>query len=161
MYRKSLKLITFLTLFLSLMSNAFAEAIDSEEALAFASFIQDLVHKTQTNKQGVICATGSDEISKIISQNKAFIYLDNEQAKYHSCKAVYVAMGKEKIIRSDIDKFNKNKILTIAIFDGFTEAGGMVQVQMGRRNFELTLNSKIMKEASVRLSALDMNLVIN
>jgi hypothetical protein len=56
---------------------------------------------------------------------------------------------------------NKKKILTIAIFDGFTEIGGMLQVQMGRRNFELTLNSKAVKESGIRLNALSTSLVIN
>lgn len=160
MYLKSLKKIIFL-LFLFAPSQSFA-VMDSEEAAAFAGFIQDLVHTTQTKKQsGALCSSGSDEISKIMAQEKNFIDLDRQPARFTSCKAIYIALGKQKGFMTDVAKFNKNKILTVAVFDGFTESGGMVQVQIGRRNFELTLNSKAMKEASVRLNALAMSLVIN
>ncbi len=162
MYFKILKPITALLLSLFALSNdAFADITDKEEATAFAGFIQDLVQTTQTVKPGVICHFGSDEISRIIDQNKTAIDLDREPAKFTSCKAIYVATGMRKGISSDIAKFNKNKIMTIAIFDEFTENGGMVQVQMGRRSFELILNSKTAKESSVRLNALSMSLVIN
>lgn len=159
---KKLKLITLFTLSFFVVSDCFAGNVDTEEAAAFAGFIQDLVHTAQTTKHGVICAVGSDEISRAInSQDKSFVDLDNNPKQYQSCKAVYVAMGRQKGLGADIIKFNKGKILTIATFDGFTEMGGMVQVQMGRRNFELTLNSKEVKAASVRLNALATSLVIN
>ncbi len=162
MYFKILKPIAALLLSLfALSNNAFADISDKEEATAFAGFIQDLVHTAQTAKTGVICNFGSDEISRIISQDKTVIDLSSEPSKFASCKAIYVATGMRKGISADIAKFNKNKIMTVAIFDEFTENGGMVQVQMGRRSFELILNSKTVKESSVRLNALSMSLVIN
>lgn len=141
--------------------DASADSIDKEEAIAFAGFIKDLVHTTQTVKPGAICHVGSDEISRIIDQDKATIDLDLEPSRFTSCKAIYIATAMKKGVGSDIAKFNKNKIMTIAIFDEFTENGGMVQVQMGRRSFELILNAKLAKESSVRLNALSMSLVIN
>lgn len=162
MYFKNLKLTIILTLFFFPAFNSNAGVMDNDEATAFASFIQDLVITSQTPKHGAICALGSDEISRVIaSQDKDFIDLDVYPKKFLSCKAIYVAMSKQKGLGSDIIKFNKNKILTIATFDGFTEMGGMIQVEMGRRSFELSLNSKEVKAASVRLNALAMSLVIN
>ena len=158
----NLKLVAFFTALFFITFDCFSDIIDDETAVAFAGFIQDIVHTTQTSKHGPICGVGSDEISKIIaSQDKTFIDLDLEPKKYEQCKAVYIAQGREKGLRAEINKLNKKKILTIAIFDGFTEIGGMLQVQMGRRNFELTLNSKAVKESGIRLNALSTSLVIN
>jgi hypothetical protein len=158
----NLKLVTFFTALFFVTFDCFSSIIDDETAVAFAGFIQDIVHTTQTSKHGPICGIGSDEISKIIaSQDKTFIDLDLEPKKYEQCKAVYIAQGREKSLRVEIEKLNKKKILTIAIFDGFTEIGGMLQVQMGRRNFELTLNSKVAKESGIRLNALSTSLIIN
>ena len=39
--------------------------------------------------------------------------------------------------------------------------GGMILVQMGRRNFELSINSKEIKEAGIKLAPLVLELVIN
>jgi hypothetical protein len=158
---KKLKLVTFFATLFFIMFDCFA-AMDSEEAAAFAGFIQDLIHTTQTSKRGVICAVGSDEVSKaMVGQDKTIIDLDKDPKKYLSCKAIYIAMGRQKGLGAEIAKFNKSKIMTIAIFDGFTEMGGMVRVELGRRNFELTLNSKEYKAAGVKLNALSTSLVIN
>lgn len=154
-------LAVMLLIFLTISGDLFADISDKEEALAFASFIQDLVHTTQTTKPGALCFMGSDEVSRIMSQEKSFIDLDREMSKFNSCKAIYIAAGVQKGIGPETIKFNKNKIMTIAIFDGFTESGGMIQVQMGRRSFELILNAKVAKDSGVRLSALSTSLIIN
>lgn len=139
-----------------------ADMVGIEEATAFSGFIQDLVRTAHTQKNVVLCHVGRDAISNAISvQNKSFVDLDADPSKYASCKAVYIAQGREKGLRSELDKFNKNNILTIAIFDGFVESGGMIQVQMGRRNFELVVNTKKIKESGVRLNSLVADLIVN
>ncbi len=139
-----------------------ANAMEDGEVQAYAGFITDLINTTTTIKQGVTCVFGSDEIANaIILHDSKSINLVKNPEKFIQCKAIYVASGSEKFMKSEIVKFNKNKIMTVAIFDGFVDAGGMVQVQMGRRNFEITLNSKEAKVASVRLNALLLSLVIN
>jgi hypothetical protein len=160
---KILKPISVILLSLFMISgSAFADISDREEAAAFAGFIRDLVHTTQTSKLGAICYLGSDEVSRIIAQDdRSSIDLSSENSKFLSCKAIYVSKNAIKVFGSEVAKFSKNKIMTIAIFDGFTESGGMVQVQMGRRSFELILNSKAVKDSGVRLSALSLSLVIN
>ena len=158
-----LKPITFIAALFFTFCNCFAGDIESDEASDFASFIQDLVQTTQTSKQGVICIFGSDAVSKVLTTSRVNNLLDltGDVRRYESCKAIYVAQGMDKGLRVEIEKFNKKGIMTIAIFDGFTELGGMVQVQMGRRNFELTINSKQLKASGVRLNALAMSIVIN
>ncbi len=162
MYLKKIK--TFISLvLLPLMvfcSNAFA--IEDDEASAFAAFIKSVVNTTQGINSGVICVVGSDEISKLlVFQNPRTIDLGKAPDKFLSCKSIYFAKDRERIFRVDIDKYNKHKILTIAIFDGFTEGGGMLQIQVGRRNFELTLNSKLVRDLGIRLNSLATDLIIN
>lgn len=162
MYLKKLKAI--ICCFVLLLAGArisYAGSMSSEEAAAFAGFIQDLIISTKvSSKRNKVCVLGSDEISKVIAgRNKSFI--DLETGNFNLCKAVYIARGSKKGLISELKKFSKNKILTIAAFEGFTEMGGMVQVQMGRRNFELILNPKEIKFAQVRINALFMGLVIN
>jgi hypothetical protein len=139
-----------------------ANALESPEAQAYANFIRELIDTASTLKQGPTCVFGSDEIAKVIlAQNSRSISLAQNPEKAFQCKAVYIAKGSEKIMKSEIAKFNKSNIMTVGVFEGFVENGGMVQVQMGRRNFEITLNSKEARLASVRLSALILSFVIN
>jgi YfiR/HmsC-like len=159
---KNLKLTASLIALFLMVQSSVAIAFDSEEVGAFAGFIKELAHATQMPKQGVICTLGSDEISKIIiDQDKTAIDLDQKPELYSSCKAAYISRSREKNIRVEIDKLNKNKILTIATFDGFINVGGMVQIQMGRRSFELVINPKELKAANVKLSALYLSLIVN
>lgn len=159
---KVLKLIVMLVSLLSInIANSFA-GIDSEEAVAYASFIRAIAETTYVPKEGGICGFGNDEISKIIAdQNNGYMSLDNDPKKFSSCKIIYVAQGMQKGLGVEIRKFNDSNIMTIAVFEGFVESGGMVQVQIGRRNFELILNSKEIQSSGIRLSALAQGLVIN
>lgn len=137
-------------------------AMEDAEVQGYTGFIQDLINSSSAVKNGPICTFGSDEISSaFIAQDTKVVNLDKNPEKFMQCKAIYVARGSEKILKPEIAKFNRNKIMTVAIFDGFTEIDGMMQVQMGRRNFEITLNSKVAKASGVRLNALLLSLVIN
>lgn len=163
MYLKKIKVIIFCFFLCLLSSNSLAGVMNNEEAAAYAGFIRDLVDSTKTLSKGdKLCMLGSDEVSKVLlSQTKKSLELDKELSKISSCKAIYVAQDNRKGVAVELIKFNKNKIMTVAIFNGFTEIGGMVQVQMGRRSFELILNPKEIKLAKVRINALFMGLVIN
>ena len=154
--------LTILLVGIFLIPRSFAEIINASEAKAFSSFIESLILTAQTSKQGRVCFFGSDEISKILINNFPNpINLDRDPSKYESCKITYIALDKEKGFRQEINKFNQSKILTIAIFDGFTEKGGTIKVQMGRRDFELTINSEFVKASGVKLGAFESNLSIN
>ncbi len=156
----------FAAVFLALLfiiTNSFAGAGDEDEASAYVSFIETIVQTTQgLNTHGVLCVLGSDEISKIIAASvKSVINLNSDPSKYTSCKAIYIAKDKNKNVRTYIEQFNSKKILTIATFDGFTEGGGLLQIETGRRNFELTLNTEVAKKTGIKLNALALSLVIN
>jgi hypothetical protein len=151
-----------LALFLSVFVSYQSKAMDDAEVQAYATFIRDLINSASMTRTGQICTFGSDEISNIILiQSNKSINLDRNQGDITKCKAIYIARGSEKILKLEISKFNKNKIMTVAVFEGFLESGGMVQVQIGRRDFEVMLNYKEVKAAGIRLSALILSLVIN
>lgn len=156
-----------ITLFLSfvLATNCFAVVVETEEAGDYAEFIFSIFSLSQTSGGTLLCIIGSDEISKVITaRDKTAITLtldEMDDKRYSTCKAVYVSQGSEKTSKSEMERLIKRKVMTIAVFDGFVETGGMMQVQMGRRGFEIILNSKEVKTANVRLNALLLSLVIN
>lgn len=134
-----------------------------EEMLDFADFIEHLVNTTKfENKGSAICTFGNDDISVALNAKYKALNLSLYPEKYKTCKAVYIAqiMGK-KILIDQMNKFHNAKIMTIGTFEGFTESGGMVEVQAGRRNFELLVNSKMIKESGILLNSLIIDLIIN
>jgi hypothetical protein len=158
---KNLKITAFL-IFFFISFNCFSGIVEEDEAENFANFIQTLINTSQTAKNGATCIFGNDRVSKFIAnREKNFIDLNLDPKKFNSCKAIYIAQEREKTLRSELVKFHNNKILTLATFDGFIEMGGLVQVQLGRRDFELIINSKGVKQAGVKLNALSTSLVIN
>ena len=135
-----------------------------EYSSSYANFIVSLVNNTEFSKKGTICTFGSDSVSKsILNQDNNFIELSSDIANkdLKKCKVVYVSKSMQKGLRSEMEKFNNNNVFTIAIFDNFVESGGMVQVILGRRNFELVVNHRNIKNSNVKLSALAVSLVIN
>jgi len=152
----------YFALYISL-HDVLAESLEVGEAASFANFIRELINSTSSpNESSTICIFGNDEISKsIMLQEKNAVDLNFEPKKYEICKAIYISQNMQKIMRSEIEKFSSKKIMTIAIFEGFIELGGMAQVQMGRRNFELILDSKQIKASSIKLNSLFLSLVIN
>ena len=67
----------------------------------------------------------------------------------------------EKFIKSFIGIFNHSGALTVATFDSFTNDGGMVFIDLGRRDFELTLNTQAFKGSGAKLDSSITALIIN
>jgi hypothetical protein len=155
------KINPFLMLLLLSFISCKAYAFEDEEARVFAGFVKSVAQTTQGGNHGSLCTFGGDEISKIINSDHSVINLNDQSDKFSSCKVIYVAQDKNKAIKFDAVKFNAKKILTIATFDGFIENGGMLKVEMGRRNLEVTLNTKLIKESGIKLNSLVMDFVIN
>lgn len=160
MYLKTLK---FIALFLlSFLSSQNSFAIDREESSMYASFIFGLANGVQSSSQGEVCALGYDEIVVAMGEkNRNLINVENNPEKYTSCKMLYIAKDKSRGLRNYIEKYNRKRIVTLGVLENFNESGGMILVQMGRRNFELSVNSKEIKEAGIRLAPLVLELVIN
>ena len=144
-----------------------ALAYDPEVSQAFASFIETMYLGVQTvNKSSSICIYGSDDISlRIQSQGRDVIFLDTDIASkknyYGSCRIIYVAKDNEKFVKSFIGTFNRSGALTVAVFDSFVNDGGMVFVDLGRRDFELTVNSQAFKKSGAKLDSSISALIIN
>lgn len=163
MLRKNIKTFSIIFLLAALVFfSRIVPAMELEESTAYASFIKDVIDSTTLEKRGAFCAIGNDEVARALAiQNPKLVRIDDTSKKYDHCNVMYVSQGAERGLRIELDRLAEKKILTIAIFDGFTNMGGMIQVQLGRRNFELTVNSKLLKTAGVRLDVLATNLIIN
>ena len=155
-------LIFFLMFICVTLYGAVAVSADDNEALNFSGFIKDLVDTAKIDKKGFPCVVSGDEIAKnLIHYNWRVIDLEHDSEKYSGCKAIYISKSQEKKLRTELSKLSANKVLTIATFDGFVDMGGMIQIGVGRRNFELTLDTRAVRDIGIRLSPLAMSLVIN
>lgn len=159
MYLKNSKLIIAFFCFFCLSSNSFAD--EAEEAKFFADFIYEIPSLAQGINKGDVCSFGYDTVVAEMQLKSDIVNIDTYPQKYISCKLIYIARDKEKIYKSYVAKFNHKRILTVSLLESFNENGGMILVQMGRRSFELTINSKEIKEAGIRLDPLLLELVIN
>ena len=157
---KNRLLVWFFAFFL-LVSDGHSIMLSEDEANAFASFIKSLVDTTSGTNNGAICSFGNDEVTRALTKSVHSSKSISTMSESKNCKALYVAKDKEKGLRAEIDKIVKKDIMTLAIFENFTESGGMILIEMGRRNFELTVNPQVMKDSGLRLSPLAINLVIN
>ncbi len=152
--------IAFLIFFFGLSASSYS--MDDAEVFAFTDFIGGLVKSSSIQKNGFFCVLGSDEISSaLMIKDRKILDITKSLDKFNSCKAIYIARGSEKSLKLEIAKFNNVKIMTIAVFDGFTEIGGMFQVQIGRRNFEIISNPKVLKDSNVKINSLLSSLIIN
>lgn len=144
-----------------------ANAFEGEFSKAFAEFIQVLYSNTQAaNKGSHLCVYGNDDVSsRIEAKNVSMVFLDDnvhsKNNRYKECRIIYVAKDKEKFVKSFIDVFNKSGALTLAVFDSFVNNGGMLFIDLGRRDFELVVNAKAFKASGIRLDSAFTGLIIN
>lgn len=142
-----------------------SKAFDSEYSKAFAEFIQVLYNNTQTatGKANNLCVFGDDDISSQLLARSKTINLTEATAKKvrdKDCRLVYVAKNKERFVKSFIDDINKSGVATVATFDSFTNNGGMISVDVGRRDFELTVNVGVLKKSGVKLDSSITGLIV-
>ena len=79
-----------------------------------------------------------------------------------SCNIAYIANDKQKTFKFVGYHFKDLRILTIATFSDFSlNENGMIEIQLGRRNFEIIVNKKTLKANSFMLKPLINSYVIN
>ncbi len=131
---------------------------DDDVAKAMAEFIEALVQNTQTvNRGNSLCIFGSDDISSyLLATEKNALTLEedvNKKQAHKSCRIIYVAKNKEKFVRSFISILNQSGAPTVAVFESFVNNGGMIFIDIGRRDFELTLNLPALKASGAKLDS--------
>jgi hypothetical protein len=132
-------------------------------ANTYAEFIDLLNQNIIGIKKGRFCIFGSDEISNAISiRNKDFLEINEELKNIELCNLIYIANDKQKSFKFIGKKFTENRIITIANYSGFSiNDNGLIEIQLGRRNFELIINKKALKDNNLKLNPLIHSLVIN
>ena len=130
---------------------------------ALAQFVRVIYENAETSNKGdKICIYGSDNVSiNIVGGDIVVLEDSNDKNKNKKCRIIYVAKDKERLVKSFIDNLNKSGALTVATFSNFVNDGGMVFVDIGRRNFELTVNIPSFKASGVKLDSAITGLIIN
>ncbi len=131
---------------------------------AFSEFIRVLYVNTESaRKSNKLCVFGYDGISSILEAKeiKDLRFIEDKDKNYDNCRIIYVAKNKSRIVRSFIGSFNKAGAVTVATFDEFVVDGGMIMVDIGRRNFELTVNSEVFSRSSAKIDSSITALIIS
>lgn len=159
------KLTTLLFILLSSFTPgiAFGAIVSSDEAAAYANVIQNLVaNSVFKNKNGAFCIYGSDSVAKsLLRGNGATQISDISLGSSSKCRVIYISIENLTNIKLHLNELAANKILTIGTYDDFVENGGMIQVEMGRRDFELLVDIKALNTSQIKLDTLSSNLIVN
>lgn len=157
--------ILILNFFIAFVANlSYADFIDNDVADAYAEFIEILNKNISGVKNnGKLCIYGSDEISNaIIFRNNDYLEIEDDLKNIERCGFAYIALNKKKSFRFLSNKFIENNVLTFANYNDFTITdNGIIEIQLGRRNFELIINKKQLKSGNFKLNPLINSLVIN
>ena len=133
---------------------------------AVASFVYGLP-KLVENEQGGLCVYGYDQVVIAIEEKyKDVIFFRNEDQlstgfSKNSCKVIYISRNKYNNNTLAIKLANEAKVVSIGTDDNFVEKGGMILVQIGRRNVELIIHHKNIKEFKTKFDPLLEGLVVN
>ncbi len=136
----------------------------TELSQALAKFIEAVYDNTESGNGGSkICLFGSDNISLHMDSAKTFALNEDglNKQEYKNCRIIYVAKDKEKLVKSFIDDLNASGALTLAVFSNFVNDGGMLIIEVGRRNFEMTVNVAEFKKSGVKLDSAIIGLIVS
>ncbi len=143
-------------------------AANIAQVRAFAGFIAHIYQNTDTANNGNgFCVFGSDDISlQILTMLDKRVVKElgeriDRKRNYNECRVIYIAKNKEKDAKHSVQFFNEKGALTIATFRGFVADGGMMSVQIGRRNFELTVDELAIKKSGVKIDSSVASLIVD
>ena len=139
-----------------------AASMEADEAAAYANLIHNLVSKSSISRKGALCVFGNDSVAKSLRRSSENVAVShNLEESRRKCRAIYVSAENATNLKVYLDGMAKEKILTISTFEQFVDNGGMIQVGMGRRDFELIVDVKSLHAAQIKLDTLSANLIIN
>lgn len=155
--------ISLFALILAVPQKSFAY---DEMSKAFGDFIEALYNSTQTtNRENLICLYGSDDVaSYLVFKEKIKVIKEDDQLTVKSianCRVIYVAKSRERFVKSFVGAFNQSGAINVATFESFVDNGGMIFIDLGRRDFELTVNAKAFKASGAKLDSAIAALIIN
>lgn len=135
-----------------------------ETSKAFGDFIEAFYNGVQTtSKDNLICLYGSDDIASYLISKDKIKNLDEHLTtkSVHACRVIYVAKNKERFVKSFAGALSQSGAVNIATFESFVDNGGMIFVDIGRRDFELTVNAKAFKASGAKLDSAIVALIVN
>jgi hypothetical protein len=114
-----------------------------------------------------ICVYGYDQVAVSLKEKyeEIVFFRNNEdllKADFASqkCQVFYISQNKNAEFEA-IKLANASNVISVSIDENFIEKSGTILVQMGRRNFELSVNHAAMKRLNIKLDPVLEGLVIN
>ncbi len=162
-FRNYTRPLYFLAAALLLFKINAAIAFEAELSQAFAEFILVLYSNTQSVNRSAtnICLYGTDEVASRLSSDNRVVSIDDKARNFKNCRLIYIAKDKEKFMKSSVNSMNQSGALTIGIFNSFVVNGGAVLVDLGRRDFELTINAQSLKTSGAKLDSSIIALIVS
>ena len=130
-----------------------------------AEFIYRLPNMIQ-NKTGNLCVFGYDQVSVLLEANhkdSIVFFKKNEDLKNFAnsnCKILYISTNLDRDY-SAIEVADKYKVISISLDDNFIDNGGLILMQMGRRNFNLITNKNKIKLYDIKFDYVVSGFVVN
>lgn len=149
-------------IFFAMQNNvAFAE---NKYNIATVKVIEEIAEASKNGRGKVICVYGSDRVAELlISNNSNVISFSNKTDfdKVENCKLIYFGLDRTRTIRTDLDKFQRQQIVTISTIEDFIDIGGIVELQSGRKKLEVIINSHLLAKKNIQLNKLFFEYVDN
>lgn len=130
-----------------------------------AGFVYSFPNLIQ-NHSGKVCVFGYDQMTVALAdQDKSIVSFNSEEdlvnLKKDNCAVLYIARDKSRSLRLLTKYTDPNQVVTVGLFDSFVDEGGIILIQMGRRNIELTVNHDKIKALGVKFDPLLSGLIVN
>jgi hypothetical protein len=149
-------------IFFAMQNNvAFAE---NKYNLAIVKVIEEIAEASKGGRGKVICVYGSDRVAELlIGNNSNVISFSNKTDfdKANNCKLIYFGLDRTRTIRTDLDKFQRQQIVTISTIEDFIDIGGIVELQSGRKKLDVVINSRLLAKKNIQLNQLLFEYVDN
>ena len=138
-------------------------------ATDFYNYAAEFVYKFPNmikNKSGGLCVYGYDQVSVWLDDhyrgNVVFFKNNDDLKNFHNqnCKVLYVSKNIDKDY-SAIEVANKYKVVSIGLDENFINNGGVILMQIGRRNFDLIANKNKIKLYDIKFDYMASHLLVN
>lgn len=111
-------------------------------------------------KEFTICLLGQDDIASALNslaartvhhQRVTWRRIDSSEAAA-SCHIVYLGADRKKNLESTVQKLKETPVLTISDCEGFSAAGGMVELAQVGNKIHFSINLQAVRQQNLRLN---------
>ena len=116
-----------------------------------------------------ICVIGENPFGKLLdsligkSVHDSILVVEEHSTleNVHDCQMAYISPSLEKQIDPVLAELKKHPILTVSDIDGFTHAGGMIELNLNGKKVSFAINTSAADTAGLSISSKLLNLATN